>query len=79
MSRLPAVTGRRMIRFLESLGFQVSRQHGSHIFLRHPDGRTATVPVHAAEVLGRGLQHKILPDAEASRQDFLVWQAKKQS
>lgn len=39
MSRLPAVTGRQVIQFLESLGFRQSRQHGSHVFLQHADGR----------------------------------------
>ncbi len=73
MSRLPTVNARLMIRFLEHLGFQKSRQHGSHIFFRHPDGRSATVPVHPGEDLGRGITSKILHDADASRQTFLDW------
>ncbi len=79
MSRLPAVTGRQMLQFLESLGFRQSRRHGSHVFLRHPDGRTATVPVHPGEDLGRGLLSKILHDAEVPRQIFLEWLGKKKS
>jgi predicted RNA binding protein YcfA (HicA-like mRNA interferase family) len=42
MSRLPAISPSLMIKFLNEIGFGKSRQHGSHIFFRHPDGRTAT-------------------------------------
>lgn len=62
-----------MIRFLESLGFAQVRQRGSHKFFRHPDGRSATVPDHRGEDLGRGIVAKILRDAEACPDDFLNW------
>jgi len=73
MSRLPTVNARQMVRFLEHLGFRKSRRRGSHIFFRHPDGRTVTVPVHPGEDLGRGITNKMLQDADVSRQDFLEW------
>lgn len=73
MSRMPTVTSARMIDFLKSLGFKQSRQRGSHKFFRHPDGRTATVPFHKGEDIGRGLMEKILKDAEVARDDFLRW------
>jgi predicted RNA binding protein YcfA (HicA-like mRNA interferase family) len=62
-----------MIDFLESLGFGQVRQKGSHKFFRHPDGRTATVPDHKGDDLGRGVTKKILNDAEVTREDFLEW------
>ncbi|MDK2882685.1 MAG: hypothetical protein PWP58_1021, partial [Bacillota bacterium] len=52
MVRMPTITSDLMIDFLQDLGFSVVRQKGSHIFLRHPDGRTATVPRHEGEDLG---------------------------
>jgi predicted RNA binding protein YcfA (HicA-like mRNA interferase family) len=73
MSRLPTINARLMIKFLESLGFKKKRQHGSHIFFRHPDGRTASVPSHPGEDLGRGITNKILHDAELSRDLFIDW------
>ncbi len=73
MPRMPTVTSALMIAYLKSLGFKQSRQKGSHKFFRHPDGRTATVPFHKGEDLGRGLTEKILKDAEATRDDFLKW------
>ncbi|HPA47335.1 MAG TPA: type II toxin-antitoxin system HicA family toxin [bacterium] len=73
LTRLPTVTARTMLRFLESLGFEEIRSRGSHHFFRHPDGRTATIPVHAGEDLGRGVTSKILNDAEVDRAVFITW------
>lgn len=75
--RMPTVTARTMMAFLEHLGFQQIRQKGSHRFFRHLDGRTVTVPDHPGEDLGRGLTSKILRDAEVTRSDFLEWRSHK--
>jgi len=79
MTRLPTVNPALMVKFLKDIGFQKKRQRGSHIFFRHPDGRSATVPFHKGEDLGRGLTSKILHDAEVSRDFFLAWLEKQQS
>ena len=71
MTRLPAVSGGRVVRALERAGFILVRQRGSHIFLRHPDGRATIVPAHKGEDLGRGILRKILRDAELTREEFL--------
>jgi predicted RNA binding protein YcfA (HicA-like mRNA interferase family) len=76
MSRLPAVSPGLMIKFLNELGFKKSRQHGSHIFFRHPDGRTTTIPFHKGEDLSQGLTNKILHDIDISRDEFLTWLAR---
>jgi predicted RNA binding protein YcfA (HicA-like mRNA interferase family) len=73
VTRLPTVTAKTMIRFLESQGFEKVRSRGSHHFFRHPDGRTATVPVHPGEDLGRGLINKILHDVEIDRLTLIAW------
>jgi len=73
MTRLPTISASLMVKFLLGMGFKKSRKHGSHIFFRHPDGRTATVPIHKGEDLGRGLTNKILHDADVSRENFLSW------
>tara|TARA_Y100000310_G_scaffold337264_1_gene423906 strand:+ start:1098 stop:1271 length:174 start_codon:yes stop_codon:yes gene_type:complete len=52
------------------MGFNILRQKGSHIFLKHQDGRTTTVPNHPGEKLDRGLLNKILKkDLKISRQE----------
>jgi predicted RNA binding protein YcfA (HicA-like mRNA interferase family) len=73
MSRLPTISPSLMVKFLKEMGFKKSRQRGSHIFFRHVDGRTATVPFHKGEDLGRGLTNKILHDMDVSRDFFLAW------
>ncbi len=75
--KMPVVTARIMIHFLEHLGFSQMRQRGSHRFFKHPDGRSATVPDHSGEDLGRGITGKILRDAEVTRGDFWEWYSKR--
>jgi predicted RNA binding protein YcfA (HicA-like mRNA interferase family) len=41
---------REVLRRLESVGFQVCRQSGSHKVLRHPDGRQTYLPMHPGDV-----------------------------
>lgn len=62
-----------MIKFLLNLGFRRQRQKGSHIFFKHPDGRTATIPNHKAEDLGRGITNQIIKDIDVSKEDFMDW------
>jgi len=71
MSRLPRLTGTEVVRALQKAGFEIIRQRGSHIYMRHGDGRATVVPVHKGEDLGSGILSKILRDAELSRQEFL--------
>jgi len=71
VTRLPVVPGKRVVRALERAGFVLVRQRGSHVFLRHPDGRATVVPVHKGEDLGRGILRQILRDAELTREEFL--------
>ncbi len=77
MARMPTITARVMIKFLKGLGFKQVRQRGSHKFFKHSDGRTATVPDHQGEDLGRGITNKILKDVEITRKEFLNWHKKR--
>ena len=72
MSRLPALTGAQVVRALQRAGFAVERTRGSHIFLKHPDGRATVVPVHRGETLGPGLLLKIIRDVEMSRDEIVA-------
>lgn len=77
MPRIPMITAADMDAYLKSLGFQQIRQKGSHKFFRHTDGRTAVVPDHKGEDLGRGISAKIFKDIEVTKKDFLSWYHKK--
>jgi predicted RNA binding protein YcfA (HicA-like mRNA interferase family) len=68
MTAWPSVTGKELMTALKKAGFEVARVKGSHHFLRHLDGRTTVVPVHAGETIGPGLMSKILRDCDISRE-----------
>lgn len=71
MTRLPRVKGREIVRALEKAGFSIYRTRGSHVFLKHSDGRATAVPVHSGETLGPGLLRAILRDVELSVDDLV--------
>jgi predicted RNA binding protein YcfA (HicA-like mRNA interferase family) len=54
MSQFPAITGKQLIAALSQIGFFVQRVKGSHHFLRHDDGRTTVIPVHAGDSWDQG-------------------------
>jgi predicted RNA binding protein YcfA (HicA-like mRNA interferase family) len=70
MSKLPRLSGKKLIAVLKRAGFDIIRIRGSHHFLQHPDGRRTVVPVHAGEHIGPGLFLKILSDCEITREEF---------
>jgi predicted RNA binding protein YcfA (HicA-like mRNA interferase family) len=71
MTKLPSLEGEQITKALSKLGFQIFRQKGSHIYLKHPDGRATVVPVHKGEAVGKGLLMKILKDVEVEKKDFI--------
>ena len=73
MTRRRPVGARELVRFLSAQGFVQVRQRGSHKFFRHADGRTATVPDHKGEDLGRGIVAQILRDMDSSPKEFFDW------
>ncbi|HMK74795.1 MAG TPA: type II toxin-antitoxin system HicA family toxin [Thermodesulfobacteriota bacterium] len=44
---------------------------GSHVFLKHDDGRATVVPIHSGETIGPGLLSKILRDVEMTKDELL--------
>lgn len=65
--RLIPITGQELVRLLQEKGFQVVRVRGSHVRLRHPDGRVTTVPAHPGETLRPGTLLAILKWAGARK------------
>ncbi len=61
MPRLPQISGRELIRLLESLGYETLRQRGSHVRLRRISvvgEHNVTVPDH--KVMAKGTLNDIL-------------------
>ncbi len=72
MSKLPVIKGGELVKFLESMGFRITRTKGSHVRLRSEDGRVTTVPVHGNKDIPKGLLRKIIrEDLEISLEEFL--------
>ncbi|MBI3588288.1 type II toxin-antitoxin system HicA family toxin [Candidatus Micrarchaeota archaeon] len=71
MPRLKLLSPQELVRILEKLGFQKTRQKGSHVRFTHPDGRKTTVPVHSVGEIGPGLLNRIIKkDLLMTREDF---------
>jgi predicted RNA binding protein YcfA (HicA-like mRNA interferase family) len=66
----PAVHGKELLAALRRAGFELVRTKGSHHFVRHSDGRSTVIPVHAGETLGPGLLASILRDVKLTRDEL---------
>ena len=64
-------SAKKIIKVLSKLGFKIVRKQGSHVVLKHGDGRLTVVPVHAGEEIGRGLLSKIINDTGLSKEEFI--------
>ena len=71
MSKLRILRAAEIVAALQKAGFAPIRHRGSHLRLRHSDGRVVTVPCHSSTDVGRGLTRKILRDAELTEDEFL--------
>ena len=71
--RLTPLKTLKVIQILHKLGFEKIKQHGSHIYFRHPDGRSTAVPMHRGEDIGKGLIKQILQDIETSWENFIQY------
>ena len=70
MSKLKLINAKTMEKLLLELGFEKTRQKGSHAFYRHDDGRTTTIPHHKARMLARPLIREILREIEITIDDY---------
>ena len=72
MAKLPSPTGKELIAALQTIGFYVVRQKGSHVRMKHADNRVVSIPVHARKTLGKGLILKILRDADLTKDQLIA-------
>ena len=68
MPKIPLWNYKKVVKTLESFGYDIVRQKGSHIRLSHPDKDSVTVPAH--NLVARGTLRKILRDANISVEEF---------
>lgn len=70
MSKLPRVSGREVVRALGRIGYEVDRQRGSHIVLRHrdPPHRRLVVPDHRE--IAKGTLRKLIREVGLTVGEF---------
>jgi len=69
VAKLPRVSGKDMVRFLEREGFQLIRITGSHHYFAR-GGLHTSVPVHSNRSLKIGTLRGILRSIEMSPEEF---------
>ena len=68
MSKLPVVSGKKVITALERVGYYVRGRESSHIHLRHFDRKPLTIPDH--KEIARGTLRAIIKEAELTVEEF---------
>jgi predicted RNA binding protein YcfA (HicA-like mRNA interferase family) len=71
MDKINPLPAKKVIKILEKIGFSQIRQKGSHLFMRHLDGRTTLITFHPGEDIGKGMISKIINDAKITREEWL--------
>ena len=69
MPKLVPIKPKKLVKMLLGLGFIERDAEGSHVFFKHPDGRTTVIPIHTEEI-SKGLLRKILNDIQLSVEEY---------
>jgi predicted RNA binding protein YcfA (HicA-like mRNA interferase family) len=67
--KLPLLSGREVLTALKRMGFQELHRKGSHVKMKHSDGRVIVFPYH--DEVDRFTLKGALRDAEVDLQEFL--------
>jgi predicted RNA binding protein YcfA (HicA-like mRNA interferase family) len=67
--KLPVLSGKELVRALSKIGFVPVRQKGSHVFMRHPDGRRSVVPLH--KEINKSTLMDILSQSKLKKEELL--------
>jgi predicted RNA binding protein YcfA (HicA-like mRNA interferase family) len=67
--KLPLLSGREVVRALRRMGFKEVHRKGSHVKMKHPDGRKIVFPYH--DEIDRYTLKGALKDAEIDIGEFL--------
>ena len=70
MPKLPVLKARELFKILKKLGFYKYHQVGSHIQLKHADGRRTTIPYHPRLEIRRGTLKAIIEDLSMTVEEF---------
>jgi len=68
--KLPLLSGKQVLATLKRLGFVELHRKGSHVKMRHPDGRVIVFPYH--DEIDRFTLKGALRDADVDLNEFLA-------
>lgn len=69
MPKITNISANDAIKATQKLGYQITRQKGSHIILKNYDGRILIIPDHKTRKTGTALQ--IIKTMGISKEEFL--------
>jgi predicted RNA binding protein YcfA (HicA-like mRNA interferase family) len=72
MPKLPVVKADKLLKTLLKLGFEKHHQVGSHIQLKHADGRRTTIPYHPKQEIRKGTLKSIIDDINLTVEEFIA-------
>lgn len=71
MPKMPVVKAKEAVKVILKLNFkQHSKMKGSHLILKHNDGRRTTIPMHGKDI-PTGTLLAILRDIKVSKEEFV--------
>lgn len=68
--RLLPITPKNALRKLKGTGFLEHHQRGSHLVLKHPDGRMVVLPMHSREIPRGTLYAIVVHQAQLSVEEW---------
>lgn len=71
MPKLPPIKAQELLKLLIKIGFSKHHQAGSHIQIKHADGRRTTIPYHPKKEIRRGTLAAILKDISIEEEEFI--------
>jgi predicted RNA binding protein YcfA (HicA-like mRNA interferase family) len=71
MPKLPRITAKQIIPVLESRGFSLDRQAGSHMIYKNSEGSRTVVPFHAGKTFPPKTLKSILRGAGISIEELI--------
>ena len=69
-TRLLPITPKNALRKLKGAGFLEHHQRGSHLVLKHPDGRMVVLPMHSREIPRGTLYAIVVHQAQLSVEEW---------
>ena len=70
MPKLPAISGKELLKIFAKIGYEIDHQTGSHIIMRNkmPPHRRLTIPNH--KEIAKGTLRAIIRQAGLTREEF---------